>query len=85
MDSLAPATVTLGVTQGLASHLGYLEMALTEVEIRAAKAVDTPLKLFDGGGFFCSSIRMAVGGGGSSIATTGRSAASRWACIPTFR
>jgi hypothetical protein len=27
-------------------------MALTEIEIRAAKAVDKPLKLFDGGGLF---------------------------------
>jgi len=35
-------------------------MALTELEIRAAKAVEKPLKLFDGGGLY---LLVAPGGG----------------------
>lgn len=53
IDSLTRAGVTLGVTPRLGGRFrGNWKMALTDVEIRSAKAVDKPLKLFDGGGLF---------------------------------
>lgn len=54
-DSLTHAGVTFGVTRDLASHpVGVTLMALTDVEIRSARATDKPIKLFDGGGLFLS-------------------------------
>ena len=53
IGSLTRAGVTLGVTPGLGGRFrGNWKMALTDVEIRSAKAVDKPLKLFDGGGLY---------------------------------
>jgi hypothetical protein len=60
-------------------------MALTEIEIRAAKAVDKPVKLFDGGGLFLLVNPNGSRCSGSNTATRARNAASRWACIQTFR
>jgi len=60
-DSLERTGATLGVTLGLAAHLGgNWTMAFTELEIRAAKAVEKPLKLFDGGGLY---LLVTPGGG----------------------
>lgn len=58
MGSLARTGVTLGLA---APPGGNWTMALTEVEIRAAKAVEKPLKLFDGGGLY---LLVTPGGGG---------------------
>jgi len=48
---------------------GNWTMALTELEIRTAKAVERPLKLFDGGGLYLLVTQVVGSGGGSSIAT----------------